>query len=123
MKKLYRCAECNRQTTTKHEIIFGRGNRDICIDYNIQLPLCPSCHHTAHGIKLLQGYSPLQRFVKIEISGRQVIDQHKIKEHLLSKLRMNYYKTAMGVRNSMHRGYLDKNKKKCGEIIKTYEIT
>ena len=48
--KVYRCAcGCGGHTSVLHEIIFGcRGrkggnNRDICIEYNVQVPLTGIC--------------------------------------------------------------------------------
>ena len=47
--KVWKCCICNKHTSTLHEVFFGRGNRDICINHNLQVPLCPECHDNAHG--------------------------------------------------------------------------
>lgn len=45
------CAVCDMQATELHEIMGGKtgkkGNskRDICIEYDLQLPLCRKCHN------------------------------------------------------------------------------
>lgn len=47
-KIAWRCCVCGSPTSTLHEIHFGRGCRDTCIKYHVQVPLCMTCHTTAH---------------------------------------------------------------------------
>ena len=50
---IFRCILCTHHTTILHEVFPGRGNRKPCIEYNVQVPLCPECHTKAHAT-----YSP-----------------------------------------------------------------
>jgi hypothetical protein len=47
----WRCVRCGTYTQTLHEVIFGRGNRQVCVDYHVQTPLCTSCHELVHTNK------------------------------------------------------------------------
>lgn len=121
--KQYRCAVCSRKADELHEVIFGNGNRLICINYNIQVPLCRCCHFVSHGRKLLQGYSPLQKYIKIELNGTNCIDQHAIKEYFVYDiLGLDYYDVAIAIRDKRKRQYLEDNKEHCLEMIKKFEV-
>jgi hypothetical protein len=50
-RTIWACARCGKHTQTLHEIIYGHGNRDICISYSIQAPLCIDCHNLVHTNK------------------------------------------------------------------------
>lgn len=41
---MYRCAVCERMTSTIHHMIFGNGNRTLCDKDKIVIPLCDECH-------------------------------------------------------------------------------
>jgi len=46
-----RCIECRRPAADLHEIWGGRGIRQVCIKYNLQVPLCRECHNEAEKEK------------------------------------------------------------------------
>jgi hypothetical protein len=53
---MWQCAmpKCSNNTSTLHECFPGRMNRDYCIKYHIQVPLCPTCHYDVHHKKGMQ---------------------------------------------------------------------
>jgi hypothetical protein len=46
---VWRCVICNSRTATLHEIVYGRGNRELAIIHNIQAPACTNCHRESHS--------------------------------------------------------------------------
>lgn len=95
---LYKCALCNVHTVTLHELVPGRGNKDVCVKFNIQLPLCVECHKLAHSD------------VAKEIRSR-----------LFSELCVDEFKAVRGVHTKKARWYLYEIKDHCAEKIKSME--
>lgn len=54
--RLYNCCICGTPNAQIHEVFFGRGVRDLAIEYNLQVPLCVEHHNNgkdcAHNNKL-----------------------------------------------------------------------
>ena len=119
-KIIFNCAcGCGRQTATLHEIIPGSGNRDICIEYNIQLPLCSLCHTVAHLRFLLNEYSPLLKFTK-KINNDIKLDNTLIQEYLFSILDVDMYAVLRALSPSNTKEYLVKIKDDCHKVIMSF---
>ena len=101
-KMVFKCAGCGAHTVTLHEIFFGRGNRDICVEYNIQVPLCIECHKVPHGTHSISSMSPLATF-----------NQNECKHYFCDILKIDPVKTALGVQSKTKRYYLKEVKEKC----------
>ena len=114
MKKdgtVYNCVISDMPTDKLHELVPGSGNRSICIDYNIQVPLIPALHMTAHGrgnksdgTYSAQSYSQKQMFEKL----CEIMDIDPIK-------------TWRGVKEISQRGYLEEIKEHCREKLRGWE--
>lgn len=84
---LFYCVICNRICDSLHEIIFGRGNRDVCIKYNIQAPLCAVCNSSAiaHGPDAMTyRHFLLVEFLQVDPARvvAEVRDPHSKREYL-----------------------------------------
>lgn len=44
------CILCGTPTTDMHHCIFGVGNRKLCDEDKILIPVCRCCHDEIHGI-------------------------------------------------------------------------
>jgi hypothetical protein len=119
-KLVYECAECRGAARVLHEIIFGNGNRQICIEYNIQAPLCPLCHGAAHDKWTPHGNSPLYRFRKADMKTRKIVlDTQAIARHLCETyLHVDYWSILSGVKSKMNRQNLIMVREDCERIIK-----
>lgn len=93
----FQCAICQRPTTKLHELVPGRGNRQVCVDYNVQLPLCLDHHLLAH--------SP---------------ESKKWRTELFTILNIDEDKTVQAVHNKHNRNYLEFMKDRCGKKINSY---
>jgi hypothetical protein len=102
-KTTWLCAVCGTPTQTLHECFFGRGNRNICIDYNLQVPLCPEHHDMAHGKRV------------------SVKSQDQWKRYFCELLDIMFIKAQFGVMSRHERGYLEEVKDKCLEYLKGRE--
>ena len=97
----WHCVICQRETGTLHEVIMGTGNRQTCIDYNIQVPLCVPCHQEAHGGK-----------------GKQL----RFKQWFCNLLEIDYHKTLQGIIYKRKREYLEEVKDRCFDKLKQWEM-
>ena len=110
----YYCSGCKAVTATLHEIFPGNGRRGICIQYNIQVPLCQVCHDAAHGKYTPHGFSPLHRYRKTHKSRLLVLDQDAIQEHFCNDiLEINYYLTKRAINSRFCRSYIEVEQEKC----------
>lgn len=58
VKDLRRCAVCGRIAGIElHEIYFGRGKRDLSIQYGLVVPLCVECHRGTNGVHGKNGHA------------------------------------------------------------------
>jgi len=49
---MYRCFTCGQHTNTMHEFFYnGKANRNTCINYKLQIPVCPEHHAWYHRHK------------------------------------------------------------------------
>lgn len=120
---VFNCAcGCGRQTATLHEIVPGSGNRDICIDYNIQLPLCMDCHTVAHLRSLLAGNSPLEEFTKKQNGTVAGLDNELIQGYLFGILGVDMYAVLRALSPSNSKEYLEEIKDSCKIIIMSFAI-
>ena len=80
-----KCIVCGRPASEMHEIFYGRGVRQLSIDYGYQVPLCRCCHQSAHLQSLGAGrWSPLQEFLHM------VRPLKRIQRHLCRKAGLDY---------------------------------
>jgi len=123
-KTVYECAECRGGARKLHEIIYGHGNRKICEEYNIQVPLCEICHGAAHDKWTPHGNSPLYRFRKADINSKKItLDVKRIARHLCeSYLKLNYWDILIGVKQREYRHSLELVKDQCKKIIESSVI-
>jgi len=119
-KLVYECAACRRGSRELHELIYGHGNRQVCIDYNIQAPLCPICHGAAHDKWTPHGNSPLYRFRKADMKCRKIVmDTHAIARYLCEEyLKQDYWQILAAVKSKMNRHHLIMIREECEKIIK-----
>jgi hypothetical protein len=123
VNKHYYCAGCKGVTNVLHEIFPGDGRRRICIDYNIQVPLCQVCHAAAGGVYTPHGFSPLHRFRKTDKSRVWVLDQDAIAEHFCKDvLDINYWLALKALNNKLSRGYLEDVKDGCGKKLNSWRL-
>jgi len=108
---MYNCCICGNETTQLHEVIFGSANRKICVDYNLQVPLCATHHDTAHGKK----HKPVN-------CEYDCMSQSQCYTTFCEKLGIDPFKTFRAVKNKTERCYLDTISGSCLNIIKGYEI-
>jgi ABC-type Na+ transport system ATPase subunit NatA len=108
---LYICAICGNHTTTLHEVIFGRGNKKICQDYNIQVPLCQRCYSSAHGIKDGNNFTEYD-----------LMSQNDCIMYFCNLLEIDPEKTTQSVKQKSKHLQLDTIKDSCSLIIKGYEV-
>ena len=95
------CAICQDICDSLHELVPGRGNRKVCIEYNIQLPLCVVCN----SVQMVHGqHSKEWRNKLFEILG---IDE---------------YKAVQAIHNKNKREYLEKVKEKCEKRILSFLV-
>ncbi len=121
---IYRCAGCGSACNTLHEIIFGNGNRPVCVEYNIQVPLCYVCHMAAHGQSTKHASTPLYRFKKRGQAGSMVLDQSAIARFFCDKiLKVDYWDALRGVKDKSSRHLLEPMREKCENKIKGRQIT
>lgn len=99
-RTVYRCAICGKQTQTLHEIIFGRGNRHICIKYNVQAPLCIDCHPQAH----------------------KSIGQLDFAKNLAKTMKFDYWTMHRAIMQKELRGYAVMMADDLGKNIKKFEV-
>jgi len=45
-----------------HEVFFGNKSRDICVDYNIQIPVAHNTHANLHGRYIMDHVNPMINF-------------------------------------------------------------
>jgi hypothetical protein len=110
-KEVYKCPECQRLTSTKHEIFFGTSARKISIKYSLQVPLCLVCHTVAHTRELLNGYSPL-----LECRTKDGLNKVMIQKRLCGHLGIDRDKVSLAV-NTNDYDYLEKIKPVCEGAI------
>ena len=105
------CCICHRRKpAVLHEIFPGSFRRGLCVEYNIQAPLCVDCHNSAHGRS--GGDSVLR--VESQLSIRHMLCEDFLK--------INYQKTKTDILFvGTKRPYLDKIKNKCLRKLKKYE--
>ena len=121
-KIIFNCAcGCGRQTITLHELIPGNGNRKICEDYNIQLPLCIYCHTVAHLRFLRNDFSPLLKFTKKQNGTELKLDNELIKKNLFEILNVDMYSTLKAMSPGNSREYLDQIKYICLQGIMSFQ--
>jgi hypothetical protein len=91
---------CGAETTNLHEIFFGRGNKQICVENHIQVPLCEgdatNCHLKPHEQHKENEYS-----------------QDVWKEHFCIWLGIDREKAEQAVQYKHQRQYLFEVKDKC----------
>ena len=107
---MYHCCICGSDTTQLHEIIFGSANRKICIEYNLQVPLCSKHHDISHGKKHIP--------VNCEYD---CMSQSQCYTHFCDILRIDPFKTFREVKNKSERHYLDTISESCSNIIRGFE--
>jgi hypothetical protein len=104
MKK-YKCCLCGRPTKVLHEVLFTGKQRQVCIDYFVQVPLCIDHHSQRHFSPDLTKHERRQMDIRFcELLG------------------IDYYETLRAVINKHNRGYLELNKEKCAKKIKSWEV-
>jgi len=117
MKTQYKCIACDKfhsittPTETLHEIVFGHGNRQVCIDNSIQVPLCQRCHAIAHGRKDGQVHSEYDCMSQIQCYM-----------FFCDYLEISYDCTQRGVRTIQYRHLLSNIKPICVDKLKELEI-
>jgi hypothetical protein len=72
------CLFCTKQTSTYHEIFYGRGSRDICIKYGLKIPVCQACHKELHSNK--------------EKGQKRIVKKLKLPEHCLQPTKLIMHK-------------------------------
>ena len=111
-KTLYSCVACGRNTVTYHEPFPGSSRKKTCEKYNIQTPLCYTCHLSAHSRTLLQGHSPLEQFKE---------KKYDIQVYLCDKLGIDRDKTSLAI-NNLDTEYLESINGVCEQAINGYEV-
>lgn len=99
----FRCVCCGGLTNVLHEVIPGSGNRQLCIKYSLQVPLCIVDHRKAHGT-----YSVTHE--------KRPIDYAK---EFIEWLGLDYYSTLRAIKDKGNRQYLEDNAEKCKQKIMT----
>jgi hypothetical protein len=106
-KKIWHCVMCGQHTTTLHEVHFGTAGREVCVQYSIQTPVCPLCHLEAHG----------------NITVRKPrYSQEEFKRIFCEKLGISYEDSKLGVETQEHRHLLAPMKKRCEEMLESWEV-
>jgi len=119
--KVYRCAVCNTHTGAIHEIIFGRGWREVSVEACIQLPLCQHCHMTAHGQKSCDypNYLSADFGRKSQKEARSILGKILV----VDTERMLYlYRQITGICGKNAKDMIMKGKDKRQKKIKEYEL-
>ena len=88
-----------------HEILFTGHMKKVCIEYNIQVPLCQRCHHQRHHA------------TDITKKGRKQMDIF-----MCEALGIDYYKALQSIAYKNKRSYLELVKERCKEKIKSWEV-
>ncbi len=97
-RTVWACVTCDTPTQTLHEVCHGHGNRQIAIEFSVQVPLCPACHVRAHS------------------------EKRKYQESYLKWLGLDYWTTIRAFHDIKLRGYLEMNREDCEKKIKSLEI-
>jgi len=116
MKKdgtVYKCVISKMPTDKLHELVPGSGNRQICIEYNIQVPTIPDLHATAHG----KGEKNVRKMTYKE----QKYSQEQMYTLFCKKLDIDPIKTRRGVKEINQRWYLEEIKDHCRAKLKSFE--
>lgn len=85
---------------TEHHIFPGTGNRKICDDYGVVVPLCCDCHTGRYGYHNLKSKARLERW----------------RVWFCNYLKLDYELTLLAVNNKSHRGYLEEHKERLLKI-------
>jgi hypothetical protein len=116
MKKdgtLFNCVISKMPTDKLHELVPGGGNRKVCIDYNIQVPIIPDLHDTSHG----KGVKDKMRMDYKE----QELSQEQMYILFCEIMEIDPVKTRRGVREIGHRWYLEEIKDHCLQKLRGFE--
>jgi len=108
-KIIWRCAVCGTPVNNLHEIFFGSSFRKVSVEFNIQAPLDPRCHNTAHGKKDGKNLNPIDN-----------MSQEEIKMYLCSKAEVNYGELLLALNNN-DRVYLEGVSVKFKKFLKSLE--
>ena len=110
-RHIFKCLGCEDPTTTLHEIFFGTHGKQICIEYNLQVPLCPLCHLVPHGKYTIDAHSKKPKFFHY--------NQSDALYYFCSFLQINYYSAKQAVDSKRNRGYIIEMKDHCLQRIMT----
>jgi hypothetical protein len=85
-----------------HEVFPGNGRRIICIEYNIQIPVCLKCHNVCHGHTVPEHYCRLNGWSQQEIQMRYC-----------QEAGIDYDKVRFEIFNCVNREYLESVSSRC----------
>jgi hypothetical protein len=104
----YSCCVCENQTTTLHELYFGKHYRPLCIEYSIQVPICYLCHASAHD-KPIRNALPFDRY-----------GQKKCREVFGEILDIDLDLVFQALQPRADRKYLEEIQQRCENVILMY---
>lgn len=105
---LYACCVCDTPTTTLHELFFGKHYKPLCIEFNLQVPICAECHNSAHG-------KPTRKKLPIDNYG-----QKKCREMFAEILDVDIDLIFQALQPRADRKYLQEINQRCKDIILMY---
>ena len=102
---LFKCLLCPEHSTTLHEVYFGKHRRNA-VKYNVQVPICNTCHRKAHGTFM----------------ANWDISQDQYKTMFLDWLGLDKEKTEADLEKHRDRAYLEEHKNDCLKMIMSLDI-
>jgi len=107
-----------KPTGILHEIIFGNPSRDICIEFNIQLPVTWETHQNLHGHKVMGSMNPMMKFYD---QKQKKFSQDGMKADVIENIfGLNYFYVSQAV-NIIDRPVLKEISITFLKILKTME--